>query len=351
VVFKGKYSGFRVKFIFSFLVDLVLILLCSFSLLYSSATAFLSEQLYGQLKVICSSREIGALGQKENLSEEEMEKIVWVQTALEFAHDDLGFSTGGSYSTMVMPERWPMIMMVNCCEPFSMKAHAYHFRPFFSFPYLGFFNFRRAAKEMDEKKLLGFDVGYGYASGWSMLGLVPDPLFRPWLQKSKSALAELIFHELTHSNIFFKDSSAFNENIASFIGRKATLRFLALQPDAANLLLEYKRELQYEDSLQEFVFNAMKELSLFYAGIEKFPHQRKLKLKQEKFDAIVLRLYRSSWASMAQKNKLAAKIILQKNAFFSSFSSYNTRNGELNEIYDNRCNQNLSAFIQYFIRL
>jgi predicted aminopeptidase len=351
VVFKGKYSGFRAKFIFSFLVEAVLMLLCSFALIFYSATAFLSEQLYGQLKVISSSQKIETLWQKGNLSQEEMEKIKWVQSVLDFAQHDLGFSTKGSYSNIVKPERWPMIMMVNCCEPFSMKAHAYHFRPFFSFPYLGFFNFRRAAKEMDEKKLLGFDVGYGYASGWSMLGLLPDPIFRPWLQKSKSALAELIFHELTHSNIFFNDSSAFNENIASFIGRKATLRFLSLQPDAPHLLLEYKRELLYEDSLQEFVFNTMKELSLFYAGIEKLEHQRKLKLKEEKFETIVSRLYRSSWAGKAQKNKLAAKIILQKNAFFSSFSSYNTRNSELNEIYDHRFKQNLSEFIQYFLSL
>lgn len=325
-----------------------MLMLVLFLVVNPSTTIFLSEQLYGQSKIMASSHKIGAQWQMEHLTAEEQEKVKWVHSVLEFANKELGLKTGGSYKSMVVPERWPMIMMVNCCEPFSMREFAYRFRPFFSFPYLGFFNFKRAAKEMEEKKKLGFDVGYGYASGWSMLGIIPDPLFKPWLGKSKAALTELIFHELTHSNIFFKDSSTFNENIASFIGREATLLYIKQQSTDSSLLEAYLLQLQYEDSLESFAFRTINQLSVFYRSIESLPKAEKLRLKEQEYDRIVIRLYQSSWANEEQKKKLAARIRLQKNAFFSTFSSYNSGNKMLKELYRTRFKNQLADFIAHF---
>jgi predicted aminopeptidase len=347
VVSKGNYIKFSIKHFFRLVLQLIFLVVVTFVLFFFNTTAYLSEQLYAQVKILTSAQDLNKTWQRENLSAQERENVEWIERALKFANKELGLQSNGSYTQIVNPSHWPMILMVNSCEPYSMKSYTYRFPPFFSFPYLGFFNFNRAEVEMQQKAKMGYDVGYGYAMGWSMLGLIPDPIFRPWLKKTKPELAELIFHELTHSNIFYSDSSKYNENIATLIGREATLLFLKQQQVPDSLLIEYLRQIQMEDSLEKFVFHQIKDLSGFYASIEGSTLKAKFVLKEKKYKQIILDLFQLVWLNSKKKRILAAKIRLQKNAFFTSFNSYNSGHNQVNEIYQLRFKKNLPGLIAY----
>lgn len=346
MVTKGKNKLFRIIYFFRNVFQFLIIFFLFVSLIFYETTSYLSEQFHGQFNLLLSSKPIKAPFDSTEYNLQEVEKLEWIETILNFAQKELNYETGKSYLSMVNPVHWPLILMVNVSEPFAIKSYQYQFPPFFNFPYLGYFNFSRANKEMHRKMAQGYDVGYGFASGWSMLGIIPDPVFRPWLKESKPRLAELIFHELTHSNIFFSDSSDYNENIACFIGRQATLNLLAQQTDSGSLLKKYHQEILYEDSLQRFVSRQSLKLERFYKEIETLPHNLKLTKKEEFFGRIIQELFLQKWLEHHQKLKLAGKIRLQKNAFFSSFQSYRADHPELKKLFENSCRRDLKVFVE-----
>ncbi|MCF6297052.1 MAG: aminopeptidase, partial [Flavobacteriaceae bacterium] len=65
-------------------------------------------------------------------------------------------------------------------------------------------------------------------SGWSTLGWFKDPVLSNMLEGSVGSMSNTLIHELTHGTVFVPDSMTFNENLASFIGRKGAFKFLAL---------------------------------------------------------------------------------------------------------------------------
>ena len=83
--------------------------------------------------------------------------------------------------------------------------------------------------EISENTLLedeGFDIEKGQVAAFSALGWFADPIYSSMLDRSKPALCELFFHEITHQTVWFADQGPFNENLASFVSSHLTKSFL-----------------------------------------------------------------------------------------------------------------------------
>jgi len=46
------------------------------------------------------------------------------------------------------------------------------------------------------------------------------------LNKTEAQIAETLFHKLMHNTLFLKNQLQFNENLASFFGKKASIYYL-----------------------------------------------------------------------------------------------------------------------------
>ena len=71
----------------------------------------------------------------------------------------------------------------------------------------------------------GYDVVVRPVAAYSTLGWFNDPITPQMLRLSEPDLAELILHELTHSEVYVADQTDFNESLGTFVGHATALQF------------------------------------------------------------------------------------------------------------------------------
>jgi len=154
------------------------------------------------------------------------EQLSLVKAILAFANN-LGLHTGDSYKSYYDTGGGPISWNISASPPDRFEALKWDFPIVGSLPYKGFFDKSRA--ETGYQKLIdaGYDAILRPVSAYSTLGYFSDPLLSSMLDHSPYELADLILHELTHGTIFVEDQVDFNESLATFIGQKGSLLFLA----------------------------------------------------------------------------------------------------------------------------
>jgi len=117
------------------------------------------------------------------------------------------------------------------------------------------------------------------------------------------------------------------------------------------LLMDYEETCRSEDSLEAFVFKCIQELGVFYRSIDDLALENKLKAKELYFNKIVFNLFAKESLSIEKRKRIAAKIRLQKNAFFTSYKSYNNSSVYLSNLLSKNYQNNLQAFIRSFMQI
>ena len=180
----------------------------------------------GQLQIVWNSRPVSEVLNDPTTPDSIINRLKYIQQVRLFAMDSLGLSPTDNYSTYFDQENRELMWVVTACEPYSLREKIWEFPFIGKVPYKGFFSVERAKNEAYVWKNKGYDVNVRNPGGWSTLGWFKDPILSGMLTRSKGDLASLIIHELAHSTIYVKDSSNFNENLASFIGDEGAKKFL-----------------------------------------------------------------------------------------------------------------------------
>ena len=72
------------------------------------------------------------------------------------------------------------------------------------------------------------------------------------LNKTEAQIAETLFHELTHNTLFLKNRLQFNENLASFFGKKASIDYLNFFYDPhAEQMTDYLSDLEDSEKFRQ----------------------------------------------------------------------------------------------------
>lgn len=116
---------------------------------------------------------------------------------------------------------------VSASEPLAFVPYTWWFPIVGTIPYKGFFRKADAQKEGERLEARGLDVAVRRVAGYSTLGWFKDPILPSMLDYDEIELSNLILHELAHSTLFISGQVDFNESFASFVGDKASLRYLA----------------------------------------------------------------------------------------------------------------------------
>jgi len=101
---------------------------------------------------------------------------------------------------------------------------------------------------------------------FSSLGWLPDPVHSPMLEREDGALIEVVIHEMAHNTVYAPGHSAFNETLATFIGRTGARLFFESQGEAGREVSEDLHQRYYDQDL----FNAWlrelaEDLNAYYA--------------------------------------------------------------------------------------
>ncbi|MDR1930496.1 MAG: aminopeptidase [Treponema sp.] len=135
-----------------------------------------------------------------------------------FAMEDLGLAESKNYTRYVEIDRDYLAAVVSACAADSFTRHEWRFPVVGTVPYKGFFDPKDAGKEAARLKKDGLDVWIRGVDAFSTLGWFRDPLYSYMKNYQVHQLADLIIHELLHATVFIKGHSAFNEQLAEFVG-------------------------------------------------------------------------------------------------------------------------------------
>lgn len=140
---------------------------------------------------------------------------------------ELGLEVGESYTRVVRTDRDHLVDVVNATSATSFERHEWWWPFAGRFPYKGFYDPSDARALAERLRRRGLDVWVREVDAFSTLGVFSDPLYEFMADYSIYRLANLIIHESVHSTIYLKNHGQFNEELATFIGDKAALDYVA----------------------------------------------------------------------------------------------------------------------------
>jgi len=170
--------------------------------------------------------------------------IAVVEAVGRFSVEGAGLSLTKSYTRYVETDKGYVADVVSACAADSFDRHYWNYPVLGPMPYKGFYDKADADAEAARLKASGLDVIVRRVDAFSSLGFFKDPLYSFMADYDEGEVAELILHESAHATLFVKGADQFNEEFATFVGRKGAELYLAERygPDSEALVARRSRE-------------------------------------------------------------------------------------------------------------
>ncbi len=309
---------------------------------YHRTCTYLLRQGAGQLHVLLNAR---PLSDSLPLTARSKSNLLLLPDLKKYSVDSLGYDHSDSYSKIYFQGSSPVIWGITASQAYSLQPYYWTFPLVGRVSYKGFFNKELAALELNELRSRGFDVEISPVTAYSTLGWFSDPLFSGMLERNKGSFCNLIFHELFHATYYAPGSVNLNENLASFIAHKATIKFLQNDTIALTNYLNGQADLKI---IRDFEKRQIRRLEEFYeivkAEVDK--DQMKEALFREIADSAAgLLLSDSSRASLKARQIMAAR-----NAYFVGYKQYESLQDSLEEVFNKNYRANIKKMVHYLKR-
>ena len=240
----------------------------------------------------------------------------------------------GHYRKYVDVNRPYVVWNVEAAPEFSLEPKSWWYPLVGSQDYRGYFSEKRARSYAASLGKKGLDTHTGGVSAYSTLGWFKDPILNTFVFDREPDLAETIFHELGHQQVFARGDTDFNEAFATTVGEEGTRRWLCSKGDAA-AYEQYRGQLRRNDEFVHLVMATRERLQLLYgdertaAGLvqatskkNEVPREEMRRQKQVIFDDL-LKQYahlKESWGGVSEYDEWFAKGL--NNAKLNSVAAY-----------------------------
>ncbi|MBL7849551.1 MAG: aminopeptidase [Cyclobacteriaceae bacterium] len=303
----------------------------------------------GQLKIIREARPVEEFLQDPAFPDSLKSRLRLIQQARRYAIDSLGLNDTENYTTLYDQKGKELMWVVIACEPFRLVEKRWDFPVIGSVPYKGFFDEEKAKREREALEKDGWDVGIRNPGGWSTLGWFTDPILSGMLRRSEGDLASLIIHEMVHATIYVKDSSDFNENLASFIGdRGAELFLLQAYGDTSRQYQEYIHQDGDYRKVADHMLRATQKLDSLYQTMTESESLESKKARKENFIRHIVEAFDTLTFSDGRRRSSRFARRLPNNTYFVSFRTYESKHDAMLEDWNNRFGRNLKKMINYY---
>lgn len=306
------------------------------------------KQGIGQLNIVWNARPVEDVLADPSVSDSIKQKLNLIKEVRQYAIDSLGLNDTENYKTLFDQKGKEIMWVITASEPYQLKEKRWDFPILGSVPYKGFFDIDAARKEKEKLEAEGWDVNATNPSGWSTLGWFTDPILSDMLNKNEGDLASLIIHEMVHATIFVKDSIDFNENLASFIGDLAALDFVIYKYGKNSK--EYNTYVYEDSDFRKYNAHILRGAALLdsvYESIQTKPDSIKKQSKQKAMKAIVNSMDTLKLRFNQQPSKRFEKK-LPNNAYFLSFRRYQSRQLDLNTMFEEKFHSDFRTMLDYF---
>lgn len=304
---------------------------------------YIFYQAQGQLNMLLNTQSISEYAQNPELSMLQKQNLELIGAIKKYSVDSLYYKPTKNFNSIYNQGQSPLLWVVTASQKFKIEPYYWSFPVVGEVSYKGFFDKQKAIAEKNRLICQDYDVDLRSVSAWSTLGWFSDPVLSSMLNKSKGNLCNLIFHELFHATYYAKSSVDFNENLASFIAHKATLRFLANDTAALN---DYVTSYNDDRLIEKCISQQIPELKRFYDSIAPLSNNHKTILRLKKLVAITRNINSASILNKRRAEGLKKNIMEYKNAWFVDFNQYNGMQDSLEVVFNKIYQSNVAKMVQ-----
>ena len=237
--------------------------LLALTLTSCSTAQFYRQAVAGQVQMLAGRKPVATLLADPHTEPRLRDRLKLTQDLRAFAEKELGLPSGKAYATYTDLHRAHVAWVVFAAPEFSTKPYQWHY------PFLGKLDYRGYFKEADAKecahslKARGLETAVGGVDAYSSLGYFNDPLLNTFIHDPEAALAELLFHELTHRKVFLPGDTEFNEAFATATGQEGARRWLRSRQRWDDLR-KYEKSCAQEQYFAEAVLETKRRLEEIY---------------------------------------------------------------------------------------
>ncbi len=304
---------------------------------------YLLQQGQGQVSLLMRREPVDRLIADPALDAETRAQLVLVQEAKAFAEKELGLKHSESYTRLVRLDRDAVTYVVAGAPKDRLEPYLWWFPIVGNVPYKGYFAKSDAEREKANLEKQGLDAYLRGVSAFSLLGIVPDPLYSPMLKASRSGLANVIIHELTHGTAFLAGKPSFNEGFATFVGDHGALQFLAARYGADSAEVREAEAIARDQArFRTFIDALAADLRALYA--EDLAPDVILARREARFARAKEDLKGLSFETRGYQNRDRIPL---NNAYLVTHLTYQGNMNRFEQVYD-RLGRDLRAFVTFF---
>ncbi len=242
----------------------IVLLLLIFQLLTGCATLrYYAQSVHGQLDLIGKRQSIKALLATPEISDTLRQRLQRVLKIRDFASNQLALPENASYRSYADLGRAAMVWSVVATPEFSMQPKQWCYWVVGCAAYRGYFSQQQAEEFAVGLSNEGLDVVVEAVPAYSTLGWFDDPIPSTVINWSEPHLAGLIFHELAHQKLYFKDDSPFNEAFAMAVEQLGVEQWMAAQNNSEGFTRWREQEVREEAFIQLLLQSRQRLVALF----------------------------------------------------------------------------------------
>ena len=327
------------------LIPLLFILFSGF-LSYQEVIVYGALQAKGQILILFKARPIATYLDDADYPDSLKLRIQQIQQIK--AHSEkIGLKPTNNYTSLYDQKNKVSLWNLSACQPYKFENKTWYFPFLGSFGYKDFFDLSQAQIERKYLEKEGFDTRIRSVNAWSTLGWFKDPILSNLLNKTEAQIAETLFHELTHNTLFFKNRLQFNENLASFFGKKTSIDYLNFfyGPNAEQMT-DYLSDLEDSEKFRQHILRGKQILDVLYQSFAATDDLNFRATKKNKtIRNIVNHLDTIQFSNINYYSIFNES--LPNNTYFMSYTRYYAEEQELDSIF-NYYEKDLKKFITHF---
>lgn len=250
----------KAKYLKNKLFKFGLIVTLSLLLMSCETVGYYSQSVVGHSKLMLARQPIDKAINK--VSEKDKPFLVLTKSLRQYAVDELGLPANNSYLSYVDLKRQHPVWSVVAVPEFSIHPEVWCYPVIGCASYRGYFSEKAANRYAAKMQKKGLETLVGGVTAYSTLGWFNDPLIPTMFRYGEIPLAEVIFHELAHQQLYVNGNSAFNEAFATVVGEHGTLQWLRMnRPDQ---VAAYQERMQVRNDFSELIKSIKLELKKVY---------------------------------------------------------------------------------------
>ena len=233
------------------------LLLSLFLLLLSGCAElqYYGHAISGQLEVLSKRRPITEVIEDPSTAPEVSKKLKDVERMHIFAIEHLALPDSDSFRSYSDVGRQYVLWNVFATPELSLATRQWCYLFLGCLDYRSYFDKDYAEAVAEELEQQGWDVHIAPSPAYSTRGFFADPVYNPMLRYDDLTLAGILFHELAHERVYFRNDTGLNESFAVAVQNEGIKRWLVFERKPqyySDYIIEQQRDKQFVSLLLKY---------------------------------------------------------------------------------------------------